>query len=331
MVFGLGVVGRKRAMILNDLPTFSLEGYIDIDRAETGQFGKSYSWEDFYAGAVPEIDCAFVCLPTYLATDIVQCLLEKKVSVFCEKPPARSAKELEKIDKKLLSDSVHLMYGFNHRYHCSVIKAASLISSGELGEIIDMRGVYGKSQMTNFSDGDWRTDLKMSGGGILIDQGIHMLDLFRFFGGDLKLKSAIIGNTVWGCEVEDNVLALLEGVSSGIPVFLHSSASHWKHKFSLDIGLTKGFISLTGLVTGTRSYGEEVITFGYKRDGGRFGSPNEESLIFQEDLSWIREINKFYDQVVHEKNVDSSLRSLEDAAAVLELIRLIYEDFYGLS
>ena len=79
-----------------------------------------------------------------------------------------------------------LMYGFNHRYHDSVVDALEIVGSGEMGSVINMRGVYGKAKLITFDQSDWRTRRAIAGGGVLLDQGIHMVDLMRLFGGDFE-------------------------------------------------------------------------------------------------------------------------------------------------
>ena len=112
------------------------------------------------------------------------------------------------------------MYGFNHRYHDSVQEALKLIRSGEMGKLINMRGVYGKSQLITFNQPDWRTDRSIAGGGVLLDQGIHMVDLMRLFAGDFVDVQSFISNDHWGYDVEDNAYSLMR-TNDGIIGMLH--------------------------------------------------------------------------------------------------------------
>merc|ERR1711991_1041851 len=140
-----------------------------------------------------------------------------------------------------------LMFGFNHRYHPSVLKAKSIVDSGRLGNIIALRGIYGKSGGLNYNL-SWRNDFEKSGGGILLDQGIHMLDLFNMFlGGFDKIKS-FISNIYWEMEVEDNAIVILKNKKNQLAT-LHSSATFWKHLFQLNILLDKGYLKLDGLLS----------------------------------------------------------------------------------
>ena len=131
-----------------------------------------------------DIELLIVCLPNYLAAAATIFGLENDCHVFCEKPPARTVKEVQDViacSKKY--PHLKLKYGFNHRYHDSVRKARQIIDSKDLGEIVSLRGVYGKSSIVPFESG-WRAEKKYAGGGILLDQGIHMLDLILYFSED---------------------------------------------------------------------------------------------------------------------------------------------------
>ena len=128
--------------------------------------------------------------------------------------------------------TLKLMYGFNHRYHDSVQDALKILSSGELGSIINIRGVYGKAKMITFNQPDWRTKREISGGGVLLDQGIHMVDLMRLFGGEFIDVYSFISNNHWGYDVEDNAYAIMRS-SSGVVAMLNSSATQWRHRFGM--------------------------------------------------------------------------------------------------
>ena len=135
--------------------------------------------------------------------------------------------------------SLKLMYGFNHRYHDSVQDALAIVKSGELGSVINIRALYGKAKLITFNQPNWRTKREIAGGGVLLDQGIHIVDLMRLFGGEFTEVSSIISNSHWGYDVEDNAYALMR-TENGVVGMLNSSATQWRHKFHLDINLTRG-------------------------------------------------------------------------------------------
>ena len=144
---------------------------------------KSYKELDF-----DNIDIIFVCTPNNISPLIVKKALKFNKKIFCEKPPARNLRDVINI-RKYKNSSTNLMFGFNHRFHPAIEKAKKLIDSKKFGKVISIRGVYGKSGGINFNK-SWRNNIKISGGGILLDQGIHMIDIFRFFCGNFeKVKS----------------------------------------------------------------------------------------------------------------------------------------------
>ena len=207
----------------------------------------------------------------------------------------------------------------------SVIEAKSLIDSGYLGEVVAIRGVYGKAG--DLRRQEWRNDLSMAGGGILLDQGIHMLDLLRFFMGEFESVDGFTDNLVWKDSAgEDSAFVTLR-TRSGKVGTLHSSAIQWKHKFDMDITCTNGYIALNGLLTSTRSYGEERITY-YKRDleqkSGKPGNPAEYTMCFDTDDSWNLEIKEFYQAVEGKSLIENG--TIDDAVAVMRLIQKVYQN-----
>ena len=207
------------------------------------------------------IDIAFVCVPTYLAASITESLILKNINVFCEKPPSVNSGQLLKL-KKILKKrpKVKLMYGFNHRFHPSIIKILEIINSKEYGNILWIRARYGKPIDKNYIDG-WRGKIKKSGGGILIDQGIHILDLLVLFLGKIKRLYSILNNNFIKKNIEDNAFIILENYKkqSGS---LHSTLTQWRHLFAIEIFFEKGFLVLNGLKTPSGSYGDEILTYG---------------------------------------------------------------------
>ena len=217
-----------------------------------------------------------------------------------------------------------LKFGFNHRYHNSVMEAKSLLDSGIMGEVVCARGVYGKAGYAEFSK-EWRNNPQLSGGGILIDQGIHMIDLLRYFVGDFVTVQSSVNNYVWKeIPTEDSAFAIMK-TADGKTASLHSSAIQWKHKFDLDILCTQGYIGLNGLLTSTHSYGEECITYYFKdleQKSGKIGNPKEYTMCFDSDESWDIEMKEFFNAVLNNSIVDNG--TIEDAVGVMKLIDKIY-------
>jgi 1,5-anhydro-D-fructose reductase (1,5-anhydro-D-mannitol-forming) len=270
-----------------------------------------------------EVDVIFICTPNFLNMPLTIQALENGKHVFCEKPPAFSAEDVRKIMEVERKSGKKLMYGFNHRHHGSVKKMKAMISSGEFGDVLWMRGRYGKSVDSEFYR-DWRSDIKKSGGGILIDQGIHMLDLFLYLGGDFNKIHASVSNLYWDLEVEDNVFATLENSNTGVVASLHSTMTQWRHLFSLEVFLKKGYMVLNGLRTSSMTYGDETLSIAKNRSMAPTATWEDEELFsYLENDSWASEVEEFFDTIQEDKVVWSG--NSDDALRVMTIVDKIYE------
>jgi len=274
-------------------------------------------------------DVVFTCTPNLYLSDIVCFFLEKKVHVFCEKPPGRSKEDVERmLDVEKTNPCVKLKFGFNHRYHQAVLDAKSIIDKGRFGKILWMRGVYGKAGGSQYEKW-WRNNKEISGGGILIDQGIHMVDLFRLFCGEFDEISSFINRLFWPVEVEDNVFALLRNKNNQVAM-LHSSATQWKHKFILDIYLEKGYVIISGILSSTGTYGTETLKIAkcvYDNEGYPLPNPDEIINYYEDDRSWEMEIDEFLSSIYD--NVPIKIGTCIEAYKTMELIEKIYASDKG--
>ncbi len=272
----------------------------------------------------PEIDAVFICTPNYLNKPLTIQSLKAKKHVFCEKPPCFNTQEMEEIIKVEKESGKKLMYGFNHRHHSSVQKMMTIIESGEFGNIIWMRGRYGKSVDKDFFN-NWRAERKLSGGGILIDQGIHMLDLFLYFGGEFDEVKSFISNLYWKSDIEDNAFVIMRNNSSGVVASLHSTMTQWRHLFSLEVFLEKGYMVLNGLKTSSGTYGDELLAIAKNRSTAPAATwEDEERITFHSDLSWRSEIDIFFDAI--KNNTDIPIGNSQDALILMNIIDKIYQD-----
>ena len=275
-----------------------------------------------------DIDAVCVCTFNAFIPDIVCYALQHGLHVFSEKPPGRNLSDTLRMKEAFEKGNTVLKFGFNHRYHNSVIEAKALIDSGMIGDVVCARGVYGKAGSLNFGQ-EWRNDTGLSGGGILLDQGIHMLDLLCYFIGGFTSVKSTVNRLVWKeMRTEDSAFAILEN-EKGQVASLHSSAVQWKHKFDLDLICTNGYIALNGILTATQSYGEERMTY-YRKDlaekTGRLGRPLEHTLCFDSDESWDLEMEEFYDVVRKGKRLRQG--TVEQAECVMRLVEGIYRICY---
>jgi len=279
-------------------------------------------YETYKALLGERLDVLFVCLTNDIAPEVTMAGLEAGLHVFCEKPPGREPADVARVIACAeRHPSLKLKYGFNHRYHDSVMDALAIVRSGDMGRVLNIRGVYGKSQFISYGQpSDWRTQRDIAGGGILLDQGIHMVDLMRLFAGEFVDIHSFVDNGFWGYDVEDNAYALMR-TADGAVAMLHSTATQWRHRFSLDITLEKGAVNLSGILSGSKSYGAETLSVAWAADSD-VGDPREDITRYDHDPSWQREIAEFADAIAADTPIVDG--SADDALKTMDLVYRIY-------
>jgi predicted dehydrogenase len=269
------------------------------------------------------IEIIFVCTPNYLNKKLTVESLKKEKHVFCEKPPGLNAKDIEDV---IIAENKYkktLMYGFNHRHHDSIQKIKQIVDKKEFGRILWMRGRYGKSVETDFYK-NWRSKKEYSGGGILIDQGIHMLDIFLYLAGDFDKIQAVVSNLYWDLDIEDNVFAMLQNSKNKIAASLHSTMTQWRNLFSLEVFFEKGYVVLNGLNTSSKSYGEEILNIAKNRSLAPAAIwEEEENIHFKIDNSWEKEIIEFNKSII--KNTKPIIGNSLEALQLMKVIDKIYK------
>ncbi|MGK2226396.1 Gfo/Idh/MocA family protein [Devosia sp.] len=325
-IAGHGVVGSRRHQCFDKNPDTTVVAVADQRFADSEPPKDVSAYPDYRSMiASEELDMVVVCLTNDVAADATIAGLEKGCHVFCEKPPGRSVAEIRQVrEAELAHPGLKLKYGFNHRYHESVLEAKRVIESGTYGKIISLRGVYGKSQIITFGQSDWRTQRKMAGGGVLLDQGIHMVDLMRLFAGDFTDVHSFISNSFWGYDVEDNAYALMR-TSDGVVAMLNSTATSWRHRFSLDITMERGAVLLGGILSGSKSYGAETLAIIEANPESDKGDPKETLIRYNHDPSWQTEVDDFVAHVRQDTPVDSG-SSLDALRTMEQVFRIYYSD-----
>jgi predicted dehydrogenase len=324
-IIGMGKMGQIRAGVVASRPDLNLCAVCDVDPEKARSYPQAEFYPDYHRLLRADLDIVFVCTYNNVTPNAVTEALDQGKHVFCEKPPGSSVADVERmIAAEKRNPSLKLQFGFNHRYHYAVREAKSVIESERYGKILWMRGVYGKSGGITFEN-SWRSNAHLAGGGILLDQGIHMLDLFRFLsGGDFTHVQSVITTAFWNIPLEDNAFAILFN-EQGQVATIHSSATQWKHRFSLEICLEGGYINLNGILSSTRSYGDESLTYArrqFEDESFAFGKPREETVFFDRDDSWFLEVADFLKAIREQRPILSE--SSNDALKVMQLIEQIY-------
>jgi len=323
-IIGMGYMGRIRYDAMTRHGGYEIVGICDTNAdSMRGYDAPAYSdWRDCISSSGAE--AVIVCTYNNDIMEITCHSLGTGLHVFSEKPPGRNLNETREMKNAHQKSGLVLKFGFNHRYHNFIIEAKTLIDNKLLGDLVCARGVYGKAGTLEF-DKEWRNDPVISGGGILLDQGIHMMDLLIYFCGGFSQVHSSVNKLVWQeMETEDSAFAILK-TDDGKVASLHSAAIQWKPKFDLDLICTNGGISLNGLHTVSGRYGEERITY-FQRDMNQtvknLVKPIEHTMCFDRNDSWNVEMTEFYNAVVKGAPIENG--TIDDAVNVMELIEMVY-------
>jgi len=317
-------MGRTRAAALEKDGRAKITKVFDINLPSDVAYQVALSADEIIND--PDIDIAVVCLPNFLNRSTTIAALRAGKHVLCEKPPAFNAAEVREIVEAERASGKVLMYGFNHRHHAAVTKMKQIVDSGAYGRLLWMRGRYGKSVDADYLK-TWRADRSKAGGGILIDQGIHMLDLFlHLSGAPFDEVHAFVSSQFWNIpDIEDNVFAIMRNSNTGVEVSFHSTMTQWRHLFSLEVFMERGYLVLNGLKTSSGTYGEEVLTIAKNRSVAPAARwEDEERLSYEVDTSWDKEAEHFMDAVA--LGMPVQFGNSDQALDIMTLIDRIYEN-----
>ena len=321
-IIGFGKMGKIRARAIEKSGKGKIVSIYDVDHPVDCFYPIANSPIEIVESS--DVDAVFVCTPNSHIPVLCTQALNAGKHVFSEKPPGFNADQVEEVIKaEKASDNLKLMYGFNHRHHESIRRMKKIVESGELGKVLWIRGRYGKEVNQSFFGG-WRANPKIAGGGILLDQGIHMVDLFLHLGGKFDEVFSLVSNLFWKIDgIEDNVFAIFRDSKSGICASVHSTMTQWRYLFSLEVFMEGGALILNGLKTSSGAYGDEKLAI--KRNpaplqDGSFES--EEQIVYKIDNSWQSEIDHFFECI--SRNQDILYGTSADALAVMQMIDRIY-------
>jgi len=317
-IVGCGLVGAKRAAALAGA---RLVACADLDESRAAALAKTSS------GAVadadwrkaierPDVDIVVIATTNDMLAPIAQHAVESGKHVLVEKPAARSVPEIGMLIESARRSGKLVRVGFNHRYHPAVQQAHAIVASGVIGDLMFLRGRYGHGGRLGYEK-EWRADPARSGGGELIDQGVHMIDLSRWFLGDLTHIEGAAHTYFWNMKVDDNAFLTL-GTAGGQTAFLHVSCTEWKNLFSLEIYGRTGKLHIDGL---GGSYGVETLVHYQMRP--EMGPPDARRSEFPgPDRSWEREFQEFLEDI---RLGRAPAAGLDDARAALAIVGAIYE------
>jgi predicted dehydrogenase len=312
-IIGCGLIGQKRAKALGEHRLVAAADK-DIERArKLGAESVLPDWRPIVRRE--EIDLVIVATTNDALAEITLAAVEQGKNVLVEKPAARRVAELEPVQRAAKARGVLVKVGFNHRFHPAIWKAKQIFDSGDVGPLMYIRGRYGHGGRVGY-EREWRADPNISGGGEMLDQGVHLIDLARWFAGEFTQMAGCVGTFFWDMPVEDNGFALLS-TETGQVAFLHASCTEWKNLFSLEIYGKTGKLQIDGL---GGSYGVERLSF--YRMLPEMGPP--QTTIWEypgADESFRLEFEHFADCIANHRE---PIGDLHDAIAALKVVEKLY-------
>lgn len=322
-IIGCGLIGRKRALALreSDRLVACCDSILESSKKLADEFNCKYYVDHKKLISETVFDAAIVAVINKSAKEIIIDCLSRGIHVLAEKPLGRNAEESAEILDTLqisqspspkvaqsptpqispshslqLSNSLILKTGFNHRFHPVIWKAKQMLDQGDIGNCFSIRARYGHGGRPGMET-EWRASKELCGGGELLDQGVHVIDLIRWFGGEVTEVFGKVETKFWDMEVEDTASAILKTVSD-VTASFNVSWTNWKNIFSFEIFGTEGYLSINGL---GGSYGNETLEWGRRKKEG--GKPDIEVFEFpSEDVSWKNEWDEFRNAILEKRN-----------------------------
>lgn len=315
-IIGCGLIGAKRANALAPAKLIICAD-LDLQRAQklADKYPGSIATSDWRA-AVDHADISIVIVATTnnSLAEISCAAANAGKHVLVEKPAARNSQELETVIEAARKNDVLVRVGFNHRYHPALLKAKEIVDAGELGELMFIRGRYGHGGRIGY-DREWRANPALSGGGELLDQGVHLIDLSRWFLGDFSKIEGFAHTYFWDMPVDDNGFMLLRTPDQQT-AFLHVSCTEWKNLFSFEIYGKNAKLHIEGL---GGSYGVERLTF-YKMLP-QMGPPDTTIWEYPRgDNSWALEFQEFLEDIRLKREPSAGLIAAKNALLIVEKI-----------
>ena len=251
-IIGCGLVGRKRADAIHSLG-HKVSLVIDTEHARASalaaQFPGARAETEWRAVLDDDIDAAVVATTHDKLAMIAAPLAAAGLHLLVEKPGCRTAAELDAVIAAARKSDVRVKVGFNHRFHPALLKAKALVDQGAVGPLLFVRGRYGHGGRKGY-EGEWRAKLELSGGGELIDQGTHLIDLSYWFLGRFSGVHGELHTYFWNMPVEDNAFITLR-TERGQTAWLHASWTEWKNLFHLKSTARTASSPLTGSAAAT--------------------------------------------------------------------------------
>jgi predicted dehydrogenase len=316
-IVGCGLIGNRRA---GTIPEGALKFACDLDPAKASalvaKHGGQATAQPADAFEDPEVDIVLVSAANASLANLARCALESGKHVLVEKPGAVNSEQLAKIESAIAGSKALIRFGYNHRFHPAFQKAYELVREADLGDLMFIRGRYGHGGRIGY-DREWRADPALSGGGELIDQGVHLIDLAASFMGEFSTVDGHAATYFWDMPVDDNAFLALR-TAAGQTAWLQVSCTEWKNLFSFEIYFKHAKLHIEGL---GGSYGLERLY--YYKMLPQMGPP--ETVIYEyprPENSWALELNEFLEDIRLNRTPNPGL---SEGKRTLEIVERIYQ------
>lgn len=320
-IVGAGLIGRRRAEVIQQDAHSELVMVADVDGGRASSLAQELDcaatteWRDLVSHDT--VDAVVVSTFNKFLAPIAIAAAGQGKHVLCEKPLGRTARDAAEVAEAAQRAGVKLKVGFNLRFHPALREAHDLCERGVIGQPLYIRAAYGHGGRPGY-EREWRGDPDLAGGGELLDQGVHVADLCRWFLGEFHHVAGTIARGFWDIDpLEDNAFAMLSAESGSVALF-HTSWMQWKNRFHFEVIGRDGYLTVQGL---GGSYGTEELTIGRRRAEG--GAPMEEKKAFDgPDESWQDEWREFVQSIRENREPMSNGR---DGVRTMQLIQAIYD------
>jgi predicted dehydrogenase len=316
-IVGCGLIGRRR---FETLPAGSLKYACDLDEERARKLAveancrSTTNLDELLSSH--DVDVVVVAAANGALSSVTLDALRAGKHVLVEKPGAVTSRQLGDVESAAGAAGAFVRIGYNHRFHPAFRKAYELVKEADLGDLMFIRARYGHGGRVGY-DREWRADPKLSGGGELIDQGVHLIDLATSFMGEIATVEGHAATYFWDMPVDDNAFLSLR-TAGGQTAWLQVSCTEWKNLFSFELYFKRAKLHIEGL---GGSYGLERLSY-YKMLPA-MGPP--ETIIYEfprGDTSWALELNEFLEDIrCHRVPVPG----LREGRQILEIVERIYE------
>ena len=317
-IIGAGLMGNRRALAIKTIGGAKLVAASDANKHVLSNYCHLYNchptknWRELVRRN--DLDIVIVSTPNYLLKPITLKALANGKHVLVENPFGRNVAESKAMIAASKKYRKELKVGLNHRFHAAILDAKKIFDKGGIGKILFIRSRYGQGGRLGMEK-EWRFNKKLSGGGEPLDQGIHIIDLSRYFAGDFNQVYGSAESKFWKKGIYDSAFMILK--NKNITASLHVSTVQWKNLFSFEVFGDKGFLDIEGK---GGSYGKETLIYGRRKP--KFGVPILKKFEYPKDISWEKEWRHFLNVL---KSKEKMTGTPEDGLEANRIVEAVYQ------